>query len=747
MALEFERLYRFRDGVTQLNASNLNVRFQSVDGRLNALEVNAQDFDAAIAEIAATGLERINAVLAPAFEKVQAIEGDGIMVLAGDWDASTGAYPINPARGVFYRVSAPGSFDGKSFTPGDAILYSGAEWLHLPITNGGFNHFATGAYSALPGDRILADTTGGPFTITLPAEPVAGDSVVIMDAAGSWQSSAVTVSGNGRQILGGATAALDVSGDVVEIVYLEAGDRWIVRSLAGVQSVNGQKGNITLPAAPVQSVNGQTGAVTLPAAPVASVNGQAGAVSVSGLRTSLTAGEAITSGSPVTVAPDGRAATIETLPRFQTDIESTAIVLHSPANDCYVVFGADGEAVAVSASDLATSGTPISFAAGADITVLGAVERPSTGDIVVLYSDSTNDEVRANNITVTGLTLVPGGPQTLASGSWASTVIRGAVTYDSGENIFVAAFGDGSTNRWAIAMGINAGIMLVATLTPVDVSTYAAEYIPQVGVVAIMGRGSNGRNQLQTITMSGSTIVTRQTEEVVVASIGTGVAGFFCGMRADPTSGVLAIVQSSGSTFVTYGTASINTNGDIALSVHSILEDDRISVPSSPGGNIEYSDYLGAFVVLVGSSSSTDPAHFLIGVLDGASLDLSYRASTDPSINRDGGVIFRLAIDNGRSRVVTAGRNSSESNNAILSARSLQTFSPSTAPAFVGVAMNTAAEGEPLTVALPSAVDATRAGLIPGSLYFLLDDGSVSFAEDGNRFGVALAPDRLLLRA
>jgi hypothetical protein len=50
------------------------------------------------------------------------------------------------------------------------------------------------------GERIFADTTAGAFTITLPASPVAGDTVQIIDVAGIFSTNNVTIGRNGSKI-------------------------------------------------------------------------------------------------------------------------------------------------------------------------------------------------------------------------------------------------------------------------------------------------------------------------------------------------------------------------------------------------------------------------------------------------------------------------------------------------------------------------------------------------------------------
>jgi len=60
----------------------------------------------------------------------------------------------------------------------------------------------TANYTAVAGDNILADTSGGAFTITLPASPTAGNTIHILDAAASFDNNNLTVARNGKKIQG-----------------------------------------------------------------------------------------------------------------------------------------------------------------------------------------------------------------------------------------------------------------------------------------------------------------------------------------------------------------------------------------------------------------------------------------------------------------------------------------------------------------------------------------------------------------
>jgi hypothetical protein len=60
----------------------------------------------------------------------------------------------------------------------------------------------TANYTAVSGNRIVANTSGGAFTITLPASPSAGNYVEISDGGGAFQTNNLTISRNGSAIMG-----------------------------------------------------------------------------------------------------------------------------------------------------------------------------------------------------------------------------------------------------------------------------------------------------------------------------------------------------------------------------------------------------------------------------------------------------------------------------------------------------------------------------------------------------------------
>jgi hypothetical protein len=127
----------------------------------------------------------------------------------------------------------------------------------------------TGNATVAAGAGVLANTTSGAFTITLPASPATGNQVLIVDSAGTFGTNNLTVGRNGSTISGIADdLALDISGITVTLVY--NGSTWVVYTQIGASTgvavtLNGVQTltNKTL-TAPIISTISNSGTLTLP---------------------------------------------------------------------------------------------------------------------------------------------------------------------------------------------------------------------------------------------------------------------------------------------------------------------------------------------------------------------------------------------------------------------------------------------------------------------------------------------------
>jgi hypothetical protein len=83
----------------------------------------------------------------------------------------------------------------------------------------------TSAHAAAPGERVLTDSSGGPFTVTAPAAPGHGWCFALHDGTDSWPDNPVTVDGNGATVEGAATYACEGGRDLA-FVYDAATTDW-----------------------------------------------------------------------------------------------------------------------------------------------------------------------------------------------------------------------------------------------------------------------------------------------------------------------------------------------------------------------------------------------------------------------------------------------------------------------------------------------------------------------------------------
>jgi hypothetical protein len=151
----------------------------------------------------------------------------------------------------------------------------------------------------------LADTSGGAFTVTLPATPATGNQLVIADSGDTFGTNNLTVGRNGSTIEGTAEdLVLDISGVSVQFVY--SGSTWNVYAqlggnggtevtLAGVQTLTNKTLTAPVMTAPVLGTPASGTVTNLTGTASININGTVGATTAStGAFTTVTATGAIT---------------------------------------------------------------------------------------------------------------------------------------------------------------------------------------------------------------------------------------------------------------------------------------------------------------------------------------------------------------------------------------------------------------------------------------------------------------------
>jgi hypothetical protein len=141
-------------------------------------------------------------------------------------------------------------------TTGNVLTSNGTTWTSAVLPAGGLTYVVkTANYTTQDKEGVLADTSGGAFTVTLPATPATGAQVVVADSGSFWGTNNLTVARNGSTIGGLAEDLIcDITGASVQFVY--DGSTWEVYAqiggnggtavtLAGVQTLTNKTINLT----------------------------------------------------------------------------------------------------------------------------------------------------------------------------------------------------------------------------------------------------------------------------------------------------------------------------------------------------------------------------------------------------------------------------------------------------------------------------------------------------------------------
>ena len=175
---------------------------------------------------------------------------------AGDanfvWNASTGLN-IGTSKELRLQDNTGGEYIGMKAKDGttsytltfpaatgsaDQVLTTnGSGQLSFVDNTGGTDWQAikTTTYTASAGEGIIANTSGGAWTLTLPASPSIGDEVSVVDYAGTFDTNNLTIGRNSKNIQGSAadlTVATERAG--FTLVFTDNTQGWLLKNNQGL---------------------------------------------------------------------------------------------------------------------------------------------------------------------------------------------------------------------------------------------------------------------------------------------------------------------------------------------------------------------------------------------------------------------------------------------------------------------------------------------------------------------------------
>jgi hypothetical protein len=138
----------------------------------------------------------------------------------------TGGSVTPTAGGVVYGTGTVQAVTSAG-TSGQFLQSNGAGAPTWATPSSGSFTAKTANYTAVSGDNILANTSAGSWTLTLPATPATGSVVQVMDSIGTFGVYPLTVGRNGSTIMSAAeNMTMDVNGAATTFVY--NGSTWRV---------------------------------------------------------------------------------------------------------------------------------------------------------------------------------------------------------------------------------------------------------------------------------------------------------------------------------------------------------------------------------------------------------------------------------------------------------------------------------------------------------------------------------------